>query len=70
MMERTLSMIALAALPALDAPRALMIADSYQNAFRINCFAEGVGVLLSAILCGVGVLGLCLMNRSGARHAS
>jgi hypothetical protein len=42
--------------------RALMIADSYQNAFRINCFADGVGVLLSAILCGIGVLGLCLLS--------
>ena len=47
--------------------RALMVAESYQNAFRINCFADGVGVLLSAILCSIGVLGLCLLNRSGNR---
>lgn len=44
--------------------RALAIADSYQNAFRINCFADGVGVLISAILCGIGVVGLCLLNRN------
>lgn len=49
--------------------RQLLIADTYQNAFRINCFADGVGVLLSAILCSIGVLGLCLMQgrqKSGA----
>ena len=44
--------------------RALAVADSYQIAFRINCFADGVGVLLSAILCSIGVLGLCLMRRN------
>ena len=49
--------------------RALMVADSYQNAFRINCFADGVGVLLSAILCSIGVLGLCLMRGSRKNEA-
>ncbi len=46
--------------------RALLVAQNYENAFRINCFADGVSVLLSAILCGIGVLGLCLLNRNEA----
>jgi hypothetical protein len=42
------------------ASRALEIADTQQNAFRINCFADGVGVLLGAILLAIGLLGLLL----------
>src|SRR5688500_18101833 len=38
--------------------RALMVAQSYHETFRINCFAEGVGVLLGAILFAIGMLGL------------
>ena len=38
-----------------DAPlRSVFIASTEQAAFRLNCFADGVGVLLGAILCGVG----------------
>ena len=48
--------------------RALMVAESYQNAFRINCFADGVGVLLSAILFSIGLLGLCLMSHQKAKR--
>ena len=40
--------------------RALMIADAYQQTYRLNCFAEGLGVLLGAILCAIGVHGVCL----------
>lgn len=40
---------------------ALLVAHDYQNMFRINCFADGVGVLLSAILCAVGLVGLSLL---------
>jgi hypothetical protein len=39
--------------------RSLFIAEANQNAFRINCFADGVGVLLGAILAAIGVHGLC-----------
>jgi hypothetical protein len=42
--------------------RALQVAHDYQNAFRINCFADGVGVLLSAILCAIGLLGLSVLS--------
>lgn len=40
---------------------ALLVAHDYQNMFRINCFADGVGVLLSAILCGIGLSGLSVL---------
>ena len=38
-----------------DAPlRSVFIASSEQAAFRLNCFADGVGVLLGAILAALG----------------
>jgi hypothetical protein len=43
--------------------RSLFIAEANQNAFRINCFADGVGVLLGAILAAVGIHGLCASRR-------
>jgi hypothetical protein len=38
--------------------RSLFIAEAHQNVFRINCFADGVGVLLGAILAAIGLHGL------------
>ena len=43
--------------------KAITIAYGYQNAFRINCFAEGVGVCLGLVIVAIGVLGLCLVGR-------
>ena len=43
--------------------RSLFIAEANQNAFRINCFADGVGVLLGAILAATGCHGLCGLKR-------
>src|SRR5437867_3737603 len=46
---------------------ALFIAEARQNLYRVNCFADGVGVLLGAILAAIGLHGLCLLpNRSPA----
>ena len=43
------------ALIASNAPlRSLYIVGTEQQAFRINCFADGVGVLLGAILAALG----------------
>src|SRR5205085_6166119 len=42
---------------------ALFIAEARGNIHRINCFAEGVGVLLGAILAAIGLHGLCLLQR-------
>jgi hypothetical protein len=49
----------LAARPS--SPNALSVAEARQNVHRLNCFAEGVGLLLGAILAAVGVHGLCLL---------
>ena len=43
--------------------RGIVAADALQNAHRINCFADGVGVLLGAILAGIGIHGLCVMPK-------
>jgi hypothetical protein len=45
--------------------RALFIAEAQQDAFRINCFAEGIGVLMGAILVAIGLHGLA--QRQGNR---
>jgi len=42
---------------------ALFIAEAWENIHRINCFAEGVGVLLGGILAAIGLHGLCLLPR-------
>jgi hypothetical protein len=42
---------------------ALFIAEARENVHRINCFAEGVGVLLGGILAAIGLHGLCLLPR-------
>ena len=49
--------------------RSVFIAEARQNAFRINCFAEGVGVLLGGILAVIGLHGLCLL-RGDSRAAT
>jgi hypothetical protein len=41
--------------------RALTVAQTMDQVFRINCFADGVGVMLGAILAAIGVHGLCLL---------
>jgi hypothetical protein len=41
---------------------ALFVAEARQNAHRINCFAEGVSVLLGGILAAIGLQGLCLLR--------
>lgn len=42
--------------------RQLFLSESLQNVYRINCFAEGVGVLSGAILTAIGWHGLCLVH--------
>jgi hypothetical protein len=41
--------------------RSVFIAQSLQQTYRINCFADGLGVLLGAILAAIGVHGLCTL---------
>lgn len=46
--------------PAVTATE-LMIAEAAENRHRINCFAEGVGVLLGSAILAIGVHGLCTL---------
>jgi hypothetical protein len=39
----------------------LMIAAAAEDRHRINCFAEGVGVLLGTVVWAIGVHGLCTL---------
>jgi hypothetical protein len=41
---------------------ALFITQARENVHRLNCFAEGVGVLLGGILAAIGLHGLCLLQ--------
>jgi uncharacterized membrane protein YedE/YeeE len=41
--------------------RDLAIAEAAENRHRINCFAEGVGVLLGGTIFAIGIHGLCLL---------
>jgi hypothetical protein len=43
--------------------QALLVAEAAENRHRINCFAEGVGVLFGGVMVAVGVHGLCLLPR-------
>ncbi|MFM7427792.1 MAG: hypothetical protein ACKO7W_22795 [Elainella sp.] len=42
----------------------LMIAAQAEDRHRLNCFAEGVGVLLGGVIWAIGIQGLCTMPRS------
>jgi hypothetical protein len=46
--------------------RAILAAQAYDGVYRLNAFADGVGVMLGAILFGIGVHGLCLLESRGA----
>src|SRR5437899_1340540 len=46
----------------------LFVAEARQNAHRLNCFAEGVGVLLGAILAAIGLHGVCLLPSRSVKH--
>lgn len=43
--------------------RELTIAEAAETRHRINCFAEGVGVLMGGILVAIGVHGLCTLPK-------
>lgn len=41
---------------------AVVVAQAYDNVYRTNCFADGVGVMLGAILAAIGIHGMCLVG--------
>lgn len=40
----------------------LSIAQAVENRHRINCFAEGVGVLLGGVMFAIGIHGICAQS--------
>ncbi|MGV3722304.1 MAG: hypothetical protein ACO1SX_15465 [Actinomycetota bacterium] len=52
--------------------RALFLAQSLDQVYRINCFADGVGVMLGAVLTAIGVHGLCVIpaDQSGDKKSN
>jgi hypothetical protein len=41
----------------------LFVAEAAQNIHRINCFAEGVGVLLGGVMTAIGLHGLATLPK-------
>ena len=39
----------------------LLIAQTAQDIHRINCFAEGVGLLLGEVILSIGIHGMCTL---------
>ena len=39
----------------------ILIAKTAQEIHRINCFAEGVGLLLGGIIVSIGIQGICIL---------
>ncbi|MCP6760925.1 MAG: hypothetical protein NHB32_19765 [Fischerella sp. CENA71] len=39
----------------------LLVAEAAENRHRINCFAEGVGVLFGGVIAAIGIHGLCTL---------
>ena len=42
----------------------LAIAESAEMRHRINCFAEGVGVLLGGVVFAIGIHGICTLPKN------
>lgn len=49
--------------------RDLSIAQAAENRHRINCFAEGVGVLLGGIIAAIGIHGLCTLPHKNSEQS-
>ncbi|MBE9128517.1 MULTISPECIES: hypothetical protein [unclassified Coleofasciculus] len=47
--------------------RDLSIAQAAENRHRINCFAEGVGVLLGGGIAAIGIHGICTLPQKTSR---
>lgn len=43
--------------------RELSIAEAAEMRHRINCFADGVGVLLGGVIVSIGIHGLCVLPK-------
>lgn len=45
----------------------LFVAQSAENRHRINCFAEGVGVLLGMAITSIGIHGICTLPKNNQK---
>lgn len=43
----------------------LAVAQAFDSVYRVNCLADGVGLMLGAVLFAIGVHGLCLLPGAG-----
>jgi len=43
--------------------RDLSVAQAAEHRHRLNCFAEGIGVLLGGVIVSVGIHGICTLPR-------
>ena len=50
--------------------RDLAIAEAAENRHRINCFAEGIGVLLGGVIFSIGVHGICTLLEPAPKPTS
>jgi hypothetical protein len=50
--------------------RDLAIAEAAENRHRINCFAEGIGVLLGGMILSIGVHGICTLPEHPLNQSS
>ncbi|HEY9893220.1 MAG TPA: hypothetical protein V6D37_15715 [Candidatus Sericytochromatia bacterium] len=42
----------------------VLIAETAQDIHRINCFAEGVGLLLGGVILSIGIHGMCTLSKT------
>ncbi|MDB9511776.1 hypothetical protein PN499_11320 [Kamptonema animale CS-326] len=42
----------------------VLVAKTAQEIHRINCFAEGIGLLLGAVIFSVGIHGICTLPKA------
>jgi hypothetical protein len=42
----------------------VLIAETAQDIHRINCFAEGVGLLLGGVILSIGIQGMCNLSKT------
>jgi hypothetical protein len=50
--------------------RDLAIAEAAESRHRINCFAEGLGILLGSVILSIGVHGICTLPKPASKLAS
>ena len=50
--------------------RDLAIAEAAENRHRLNCLADGIGVLLGGVIFAIGIHGICTLPQRITPHRS